>query len=194
MKNILTTMVCVLFTLTTYSQNKIWEITTDVFHVRYSEPLQQPLTVTYKVMCPNGDAKRSGIDFYGHDDVYTSDVDDYRNNVWDRGHLAPAAAFNCDRETLKKTFSYLNCALQHEGLNRGPWKELERFERNLAKIYDEVSVKVDIIFESNEKVAGGATIPTYFDKEISFGNRTIKFRFPNEDCSGTDWYSYLIEE
>ena len=52
--------------------------------------------------------------------------DDYVNNVWDKGHLAPAAAFNCDRETIKKTFSYLNCALQHEGLNRGPWKELER--------------------------------------------------------------------
>ena len=191
---LLTIMVCVFFTHTTYSQTKIWEITTDIFSVRYSEPLQQPLMVTYTVDCPYGDASRSGLDFYKHNDVYTSDNDDYRNNPYDKGHLAPAAAFNCDRETLKKTFSYLNCALQHEGLNRGPWKELERFERNLAKIYDEVLVNIEVIFEGTDTVAGGATIPTCFVKEITFGERTIRFEFPNKDISGTDWYNYLIQE
>jgi len=88
----------------------------------------------------------------------------------------------------------LNCALQHEGLNRGPWKELERFERNLAKIYDEVSVKIEVIFEGTDTVSGGATIPTCFVKEITFGGRTIRFEFPNKDVSGTDWYNYLIQE
>jgi len=191
---LLTIMVCVFFTHTTYSQTKIWEITTDIFSVKYSEPLQQPLMVTYIVDCPYGDASRSGLDFYKHTDVYTSDNDDYKDNPYDKGHLAPAAAFNCDRETLKKTFSYLNCALQHEGLNRGPWKELERFERNLAKIYDEVSVKIEVIFEGTDTVAGGATIPTCFVKEITFGGRTIRFEFPNKDVSGTDWYNYLIQD
>ena len=191
---LLTIMVCVFFTHTTYSQTKIWEITTDIFSVKYSEPLQQPLMVTYIVDCPYGDASRSGLDFYKHTDVYTSDNDDYKDNPYDKGHLAPAAAFNCDRETLKKTFSYLNCALQHEGLNRGPWKELERFERNLAKIYDEVSVKIEVIFEGTDTVVGGATIPTCFVKEITFGGRTIRFEFPNKDVSGTDWYNYLIQE
>jgi len=38
---LLTIMMCVFFTHTTYSQTKIWEITTDIFSVRYSEPLQQ---------------------------------------------------------------------------------------------------------------------------------------------------------
>lgn len=195
MNKLLSLLVCVFFTHTTYSQAKIWELTTDIFYVKYSEPLQQPLIVSYTVDCPMGDASRSGLDFHKHNDVYTSDNDDYVNNVWDKGHLAPAAAFNCDRETIKKTFSYLNCALQHEGLNRGPWKELERFERNLAKIYDEVSVVITVEFDDvPQRVEGGAAIPNCFVKEITFGERTIRFNFPNVDCSGKDWYSFIEEQ
>ena len=59
---------------------------------------------------------------------------------------------------VKATFSYLNCALQHEGLNRGPWKELEAAERVLAMFYD-VDVTIEVIFDSNpERVPGGAAI------------------------------------
>jgi endonuclease G len=61
--------------------------------------------------------------------VKTSDGKDYEGNVWDKGHCAPAADFNCTRETLWQTFSYLNCILQHEKLNRGAWRLLEVRER-----------------------------------------------------------------
>jgi len=163
-------------------------IKTDIFEVVYSEDLEQPLWLRYKVQCPMGKQSRSGIDFYTVDGVHTSDVNDYRNNVWDRGHLAPAAAFNCDRETLKKTFSYLNCVLQHEGLNRGPWKELEEFERGLAKIFDDVWVIIEVHFEEDrKKVPGGATIPSGFTKTIMFDNKEFIFTFPNEDVAGQDW-------
>jgi len=170
-------------------------IKTDIFEVEYSEELEQPLKLTYTVGCPLGDASRSGLDFHKEDDYLTSDNEDYKDNPYDKGHLAPAAAFNCDRETIKKTFSYLNCALQHEGLNRGPWKELERFERNLAKIYPEVTVVIIVNFEETpERVPGGAAIPTSFVKEITFGERTIKFLFPNQDVSGQDWFNFSIAE
>ena len=117
--------------------------------------------------------------------------DDYVNNEWDKGHLAPAAAFNCDKETLKKTFSYLNCALQHEGLNRGPWKELEEFERGLAKISDDVMVHIIVVFsELPSTVPGGATIPSAFIKEITFNGIVYSFLFPNENVSGQDWGTF----
>ena len=168
-------------------------IKTDIFKVIYSEDLQQPLELWYTVQCPMGDESRSGMDFYKVPGVITSDNTDYENNVWDKGHLAPAAAFNCDRETLKKTFSYLNCALQHEGLNRGPWKELEEFERGLAKITDSVDVHIIVCFEEEtQKVPGGATIPSWFIKEITFNGTTITFSFPNKDVSGQDWGTFLI--
>ena len=67
-------------------------IVTDIFTVVYSEDYQQPLLVKYTVDCPFGDEGRSGIQWYGYNGVTTSDIEDYRNNEWDRGHLAPAAA------------------------------------------------------------------------------------------------------
>ena len=55
----------------------------------YSEVLEQPLEVEYTVKCPNGQASRKGMDFYTDDKIHTSDNDDYSNNIWDKGHLAP---------------------------------------------------------------------------------------------------------
>ena len=197
MKRLLTRLSLVLLLslglFTSYGQTEK-TIKTDIYTVVYSEYYEQPLKLTYIVQCPTGDASRSGLDFYTNDSVKTSNVHDYRNNEWDRGHLAPAAAFNCDRETLKKTFSYLNCALQHEGLNRGPWKELERFERNLAKFF-EVSVSIEVDFgNSPYRVPTGAAIPIGFRKTISFDNKVYQFYFPNKDVAGEDWFNFIIAQ
>lgn len=188
-KNSLWLVVCVFFTLTTVAQIK--EVTTDIFSVVYDEGLEQPIKLTYQVQCPLGDASRSGLDFRKYDGVHTSDNDDYSKNVWDKGHLAPAAAFNCDREMVRSTFSYLNCALQHEGLNRGPWKELERFERDLAKFF-EVNVTIEVVFDTINRVPGGAAIPTGFKKTIEFDGKVYQFYFPNEDVAGQDWFNFKI--
>ena len=195
MKRLLTRLSLVLLLslglFTSYGQTEK-TIKTDIYTVVYSEYYEQPLKLTYIVQCPTGDASRSGLDFYTNDSVKTSNVHDYRNNEWDRGHLAPAAAFNCDRETLKKTFSYLNCALQHEGLNRGPWKELERFERDLAKVYAFVTVEIKVHFEDNPKywLKTGALVPVGFSKTIICDGEWFEFYFPNKDVAGHDWSEF----
>jgi DNA/RNA endonuclease G (NUC1) len=164
-----------------------------LFQGIYSEVLEQPLEVTYTVPCADGDASRTGLDFFEDDNIYTSDDDDYSNNVWDKGHLAPAAAFSCDRETIKKTFTYLNSALQHQSLNRGIWNRLEAVERGMA-IWHDVNVKIEVIFdEACEVLPSGATVPRAFKKTIEAGGRTIVFYFPNIDTSGTDWQDYIVK-
>lgn len=170
---------------------QITEVKTDIFSVVYDEGLEQPIRLSYRVQCPLGDASRDGLDFRKYDGVHTSDNNDYKGTVYDKGHLAPAAAFNCDREMVKATFSYLNCALQHQGLNRGPWKELERFERDLAKLYT-VDVTIEVIFTGDVKrTAGGAAIPTGFEKTIIFDGKEYKFYFPNQDVAGQDWFNFI---
>lgn len=169
-------------------------VETDIFTVIYNEHYQQPLRVTYWVQCPYGEESRAGLDFYTVPGVITSDNNDYKDNVWDKGHMAPAADFNCDKETLKKTFSYLNCALQHEGLNRGPWKELERFERDLAKVYvgSKVYVQIDILFENEPKyLPTGALVPSGFKKTIRTPDNVWTFVFPNTDVAGQDWSNFM---
>jgi len=76
-------------------------------------------------------------------------------------------------------------------LLEGVWKELEAFERDLANFY-EVKVRVEVYF-SNQKVPGGATIPSGFRKMITFGGKQYVFVFPNEDTKGTKWIDYLVE-
>lgn len=167
-------------------------VKTSIFEVVYSEDYEQPIKLSYTVECPTGEASRSGASWVLHEGIKTSDNEDYKDNIWDRGHLAPAADFSCDKETIRKTFTYLNCALQHEGLNRGPWKELERFERNLAK-YFEVKVTVEVDFtDEPERVPGGAAIPRGFFKTIEFQDNVWKFYFPNINVAGEDWFSFAI--
>ena len=176
-----------------YAQDlKIKKIESDIFSLTYSENYQQPLELSYTVQCPTGTASRKGLDFYTCDSVITSDNQDYVNNIYDKGHLAPAAAFNCDRETLKKTFTYLNCALQHQSLNRGPWKELERFERDLAKVYAFISITIICRFEDKPQnwLPTGALVPVGFTKIIWCDGEKFEFYFPNADVAGQDWITF----
>lgn len=193
MKKLMLLVVCTIFTHTTFAQ-EIKSIYTNIFEVLYSEVYQQPLEVSYKVECPTGDISRKGMDFKKYEGVITSDDDDYKDNVWDKGHIAPAADFNCDEQKLRGTFSYLNCALQHQGLNRGPWKELERFERDLAKVYAFVNVTVTIHFEDKPEnwLKTGALVPIGFTKIIWCDGEMFEFYFPNKDVKGQDWSTFKI--
>lgn len=194
MKKILLSIVTIFFVNYIFSQDEV-NIKTDIFDVLYSETLEQPIVLSYTVKCPYGETSRSGLGFRLHDGVHTSDDEDYKNNEWDKGHLAPAAAFDCDRDILKLTFNYLNCALQHQGLNRGPWRELEEFERNLAKIYDEVYVTVECHFsDSSLLLVTGATVPDGFTKTIIWDGKMECFYFPNQDVSGIDWIKFRITD
>jgi len=185
------TLLLLLLPLSTFGQ-ELKIIETDIFTVGYSEALEQPVWVEYKVLCPNGQAERTGMDFYEDENIHTSDDDDYSNNEWDKGHMAPASAFSCDKEMLKKTFTYLNSALQHEGLNRGVWNRLEAFERDLGNFFD-VNVRIDVIFGENAQVLpSGATVPTGFTKTIKFDGKTAVFEFPNEKISGQRWIDFIV--
>jgi len=191
MKKYINIITLILITLSGYSQ--VYK--TEIFTVEYDQKLEQPLWVEYVVKCPNGKASRQGMDFWKPKGINTSDNDDYKNNIYDKGHLAPAAAFSCDKETLLKTFSYINSALQHEGLNRGQWSKLESFERAAANFFNvDVEVRVDVLFEGELIVLPtGATVPSGFRKSITIGNKTRVFEFPNIDTKGTKWIDYIIK-
>ena len=192
MKKIINLLIGILVGFSLQAQtSELKVIETPIFKVWYSEVKEQPTKVIYTIQCPQAGVSRSGMDFYEVDGILTSDDDDYSNNVWDKGHMAPAAAFNCTKEMLRETFSYLNSSLQHQSLNRGVWNKLEEFERNLANFY-EVSVEIHINFVENPpKVSGGASIPESFLKIIRWEGKEVRFLFPNQNTSGTDWMDYM---
>ena len=170
-------------------------IKTDIYEVIYSEKLESPRWVQYTVLCPNGTASRSGMDFYTNDSVKTSSNEDYIKNEWDKGHMAPAADFNCDKEMLHKTFSYLNCALQNQYLNRGVWRMLEIQEREWAK-KETTTVTINLVFDKTSyTLPTGATVPNGFLKTICLekSGKKIKFYFPNMTPTKEKYTEYQIK-
>ncbi len=168
-----------------------------IFDVCYSESKQQPLWLEYEVECNEKGYSRKGLDFRQDKSFegITSDNADYYKNVWDKGHLAPAADFNCDYEKLKTTFNYLNCALQHEKLNRGPWKNLEKYERKLSKEF-KVNVRIELEFDTNSfQLETGALVASYFMKILSYNDIVRAFRFPNNISTYKQpWQDYEVQE
>lgn len=170
-------------------------IKTDIYEVIYSEKLESPRWIKYNVLCPNGTASRSGMDFYTNDSVKTSSNEDYVKNEWDKGHMAPAADFNCDKEMLRKTFSYLNCALQNQYLNRGVWRMLEEQEREWAK-KEITTVTINLVFDKTSyTLPTGATVPNGFLKTICLekSGKKIKFYFPNMTPTKEKYTEYQIK-
>jgi endonuclease G len=164
-----------------------------MFELVYSEKLQQPKFIRYTVQCPNGTAPRKGMDFYVCDSIITSDDKDYVNNPYDKGHLAPAADFNCTSEMLFKTFTYLNCSLQQENLNRTTWRLLEVRERDLSKT-QKVVVEIRCVYSSKSIVLlTGATIPDAYYKTIKYGKTIEVYYFKNEKPLSTDYTKYKIK-
>ena len=170
------------------------KINAGIYEAIYSEKLESPLLVKYTVLCPNGTTSRAGMDFYTNDSVKTSSNEDYVKNEWDKGHMAPAADFNCDKIMLKKTFSYLNCTLQHQDLNRTTWRLLESYERELALKYS-VVVEIKCVFSKKSLVLStGATVPDAYYKKIKYNNKTETYYFKNEKPSTTDFKKYLVKD
>ena len=171
------------------------KVKTQIYEVIYSEKLEQPTWIRYTVQCPEGTASRSGMDFYTNDSIKTSNAADYVNNLYDKGHLAPAADFNCTKELLHQTSSYLNCALQNQYLNRGVWRMLEEYERELAKT-EQVTVTITLVFNKKSiKLPSGATVPDGFYKTIRLekSKKTIKYYFPNETPAKPKYTDYAIK-
>jgi endonuclease G len=133
------------------------------------------------------------MNFHTEKTVYTSDADDYRSNIYDKGHLAPAATFSDNMDNLYTTFSYLNCALQDQYMNRGEWRLLEEQERKWDDS-ENLTIKVELIFNDGHKVLpSGGHIPTDMVKHIYFEKQKLWkcFSFPNQKPTKS-WRDYEV--
>ena len=88
------------------------------YRVSYNEVYQQPNWVEYVVSNRPKNVDRGSMDFYIENGVTTSDDADYSNNNGIRVTLRQQPSFSDSYDNLNTTFSFLNCALQVDNLNR----------------------------------------------------------------------------
>ena len=166
MKKIVILFSFLIVSLVSIGQNV--RIKNNVFEVLYSQSLEQPLIIKYRSINRPTNVNRGAMDFYKESNIKTSDGDDYKANIYDKGHGAPAATFSDNMVNLKQTFSYLNCIMQDKYLNRGEWRMLEEQIRKWDDT-ENITVLIKTFFDTPVKrVATGAAIPSHLQKHIYF--------------------------
>jgi len=167
MKKILLVFGLILISLSSFSQDTI-RVKNQVFEVLYSQNLESPLWLKYRSTNRPTNVNRGTMDFYTEKNIKTSDANDYAKNIYDKGHLAPAASFSDNMENLKQTFSYLNCMMQDQYQNRGEWRLLEEQERKWDDD-ENLTVIIKVFFDTVPKrVPTNAAIPSHMQKHIYF--------------------------
>jgi endonuclease G len=180
MKKISTLIGFLLVSLISFGQDV--RIKNEVFEVLYSQSLEQPLIIKYRSTNRPTNVNRGTMDFYKEPTIKTSDAADYKSNIYDKGHGAPAASFSDNMVNLKQTFSYLNCIMQDQYLNRGEWRLLEEQIRKWDDT-ENITVLIKTFFDTPVKrVPTGAAIPSYLQKHIYFekSNKWRCFVFLNQ--------------
>ena len=168
-------------------------IENNVFKISYNEVKEQPNWIEYTVKDFVKVADRGNMDFYLINNIKTSDNNDYYNNPWDKGHMAPAGSFTDSWSNLAKTFSFVNCALQLDNLNRGEWRELEEEVRRLAKLEGPIKVRIELKFSVNSEVLStGATVPDGFYKFLNFSDGSKTCYYFENQTTDKNWSEYEI--
>ncbi|KAH8325678.1 hypothetical protein KR067_003984 [Drosophila pandora] len=110
---------------------------------------------------------------------FRSELTDYRKSGFDRGHLAAAGNHHLEQEHCQDTFFLTNVAPQiGEGFNRGAWRNLETYVRNLVHRFGSVYVCTGPLYKPHQKDGGKlgveyeiiglnmVAVPTHFFKVI----------------------------
>ena len=118
----------------------------------YIERHEQSAWVIYviskeQVLAKN--AERSNYSFRRDPAIPTGSASssDYTRSGFDRGHLAPAADMAYSEQTMRDSFYMSNISPQRPGFNRGIWKDLESWTRQI------------VIKEQNTVIVTGPVFP-----------------------------------
>lgn len=164
------------------------------FDVQLKEPLYTHyiLTVAHAKQCVGSKIKRTMF----HSDsllcATCQSSDKYYKGVskiYDRGHLAPDDDFRWSKDSERNAMLFSNQSFQIFQFNRGVWKSLETYVRNVAKNYD-VDVTTGVIFGT--KKANGLLIPDFYWKIIKYNDQTEAWKIPNEIPKSKNYNDYKI--
>lgn len=206
-------------TLQSIDQNLYWGIAGDTgtildkryFVINHNNDMKVPYWVAYHLTFKNlkGSTRRTN-DFKPDPELpmgSRSELDDYKNSGFDRGHNAPPEAFKMNRQAMSTTFLLSNISPQTPKLNRNTWKNLESQVHELVMEGGEAWIFTGNLFlyeydynvKSQNSIGDNCVgIPTHCFKTILYRNdigefSMYAFLIPNlnEGLSSDPW-SYLI--
>ena len=120
-------------------------IDNEFIHICYDYKLKAAKSVAYTLdgdlmNNPNIDKRPS---FYVEKSIekrHRVSSTDYTNSGYDKGHLAPDAAFDWSDESLNAVYTLANIIPQAPQVNRNMWSQVEKFARDKAVELGELNV------------------------------------------------------
>jgi endonuclease G, mitochondrial len=85
---------------------------------------------------------------------YRASSSDYSSSGYDRGHLAPDAAFDWSQKSLESTYSLANIIPQAPIVNQQIWQKVEAYAREMAVELGTVSVMNIIKYSASHHTIG----------------------------------------
>ncbi|WP_162902182.1 DNA/RNA non-specific endonuclease [Facilibium subflavum] len=174
----------------------------DGYVVGYSYLTKQPVFVAYHLSSKSVDVTIKRHDQFTPDPAipaqFQAQLSDYRNSGYDRGHLAPYAAMDFNKESAAQSFLLSNMSPQYPGLNRQGWAQLEKYVRFWANMYQSLFVYTGAIYKKGKihKTIGKnkIAVPDAFFKVIYAPkqDKTIAFIMPNAKVSRKKVAQYRV--
>lgn len=128
-------------------------------------------------------------DLFVKDPLLSSDFsipEDYLRSGYDRGHLAPAADMRWSEEVMAESFYMSNISPQRPQFNRGVWKHLEKWVRDMALVETNIFVVTGPIVLANDESrtigSNRVVVPSAFYKVVfdeTPPRKMIAFIIPN---------------
>lgn len=136
--------------------------------------------------------------------TYQVTPDDYSGSGYDRGHVVPSADRNRTKDDNSATFLMTNIIPQTPENNRGPWRELENYIRDLVYQYDHsLHLYAGAYGERGTLEQRDITVPSrlwkiviVYDRMEDGGlgltgdTRVIAVDMPNRQAVSEDWRHY----
>jgi len=159
----------------------------EYYTTAFSESLQIPIVVKWwltkeMVGCPQHLKRTNRFTPDPQLPKYTNLNKDYTRSGYDRGHNMPAEDNACTMTGMEQCFYYSNMSPQTPRLNRGIWKKLETYTRELARRDDSVLVWCGSVAKSGRTIGPDqVAVPDYCWKIVYIKDKrdTLAYVFPN---------------
>ena len=129
---------------------------------------------------------------------------DYTNSGYDRGHMVPSADRTASEQDNSATFLMTNIFPQTAENNRGPWRELENYSRDLVYQQGKTLYIIGGVYGQKRPIAKERVIPpsriwkviVIFDNSeptvdnVTYGTQTIAVDMPNNEYLSEQWQTY----
>ena len=170
------------------------------YTLSYNESHEQAEWVAYELKkdyIKNNNFKRP---FFIEDvKVKTGSADwrNYKNTIYDKGHLCPAGDMEFNLDAYNDTFFTSNISPQKRSFNNGVWNRLEQKVRYWAVKYDGIYVITGGVLDSSLTTIGRekVSVPEYFFKILLDDSgeelKMIGFLVPNAE-SNKPLYSFVV--